>query len=99
MVLDPQLIIYPGHGAGSACGKKISEGTYCTLGKQLLTNYALQDMTKEAFIKELTNGIQAPPQYFFHDVAMNKGKVESVDDVLRKGLVYEAHPNFEDLSR
>jgi hydroxyacylglutathione hydrolase len=56
-------------------------------------------MTKDAFIKELTTGIQAPPQYFFHDVAMNKGKVEPVDDVLKKGLVYVADPDFDDLAR
>ena len=99
MKLDPLMLIYPGHGAGSACGKKISEGTYCSLGKQLLNNYALQDMTREAFIKELTTGITPPPQYFFHDVAQNKNKITPVDVVLKKSLKFLASPNFEEFER
>lgn len=93
------MLIYPGHGAGSACGKKISEGTYCSLGKQMLINYALQDMTRDAFIKELTTGITPPPQYFFHDVAQNKNKITPVDEVLKNSLKFVARPNFEELAR
>lgn len=85
MILSPDCMIYPGHGAGSPCGKKISSGTYCTMGKQLANNYALQDMTKEAFIADLTQNIPAPPQYFFHDVMQNKSKITPVADVIKSG--------------
>jgi hypothetical protein len=99
MTLDPATLIYPGHGAGSPCGKKISAGTFCSLGKQMLNNYALQDMTKDAFIKELTTGIPPPPQYFFHDVSQNKSKIDPVDDVLKNALHFDASPNFQELMR
>lgn len=99
MKLDPAILIYPGHGAGSPCGKKISAGTFCTLGKQLLNNYALQDMSKAAFIKELTTGIPAPPQYFFHDVTQNKSKIEPVENVLNNALHFDANPNFQEMMR
>ena len=54
MKLDHEVVVFPAHGAGSPCGKKIADGTYCTIGKQLANNYALQEMTKEAFIADLT---------------------------------------------
>jgi hydroxyacylglutathione hydrolase len=71
MPLPDDLIVYPAHGAGSACGKNMSKETSDTLGNQKKTNYALQDMTKEAFIKELITGLTPPPAYFPQNVMMN----------------------------
>lgn len=81
--LNPKTIVYPGHGAGSACGKKIQEGNMDTLENQLKTNYALQEMTKEQFVAIATANIPPPPQYFFHDVALNKSQAPSMEDVLK----------------
>lgn len=86
MTLSKDCIVFPGHGAGSPCGKKISSGTYCTIGNQLKNNYALQEMTREAFIADLTQGIPEPPQYFFHDVMQNKSEITPVDDVVERSL-------------
>ena len=86
MPLADDTIIYPGHGAGSACGKNMSSETVGTLGEQKQTNYALRaDMTKEEFVKEVTEGILPPPQYFPKNAMMNKMGYESYDDVLSKG--------------
>ena len=99
MKLDPSIFIYPGHGAGSSCGKKISSGTVCTLEKQMRNNYALQDMTKEAFVKELCTGILPPPQYFFHDVSMNKSAIKPVDEVLASNLKFKPLPTSEEIEK
>ena len=73
MPLGDEVIVYPAHGAGSACGKNMSTDTFDTLGNQKRENYALRaDMTKEEFIQEVTDGIQAPPAYFPQNVGMNK---------------------------
>jgi len=73
MTLPPSITVYPGHGAGSACGKNMSKETVGTLSEQLQTNYALRaDMTREEFIREVTDGLGAPPAYFPMNVAMNK---------------------------
>lgn len=87
MTLPDDVIVYPGHGAGSACGKNMSKETTDTLGHQKKVNYALRaDMTKEEFIKELTEGLVEPPQYFPYNVLMNlKGGIESIDDIIAKG--------------
>ncbi len=86
MPLDDNLTIYPGHGAGSACGKNMSSETVGTLGEQKRTNYALRaDMTRDEFIKEVTEGILPPPQYFPKNAVMNKMGYESFDDILSKG--------------
>lgn len=83
MTLPNDTIIYPAHGAGSACGKNISEETYDTLGHQKETNYALRaNMTKVEFIEEVTAGIPSPPQYFPKNVAMNKSVNKSYDAIL-----------------
>jgi glyoxylase-like metal-dependent hydrolase (beta-lactamase superfamily II)/rhodanese-related sulfurtransferase len=88
MPLPDEVLIYPGHGAGSACGKHMSDETFDTLGHQKLYNYALrQDMTKEEFIKEVTEGLVDPPQYFPKNAVLNKMGYEEIDQVLRKGLV------------
>jgi len=87
MPLADDVIVYPGHGAGSACGKKMSSETWGYLGDQKKTNYALRaDMTKEEFVKEVTEGLVDPPQYFPKNAVMNKMGYESIDDVLAKGL-------------
>ncbi|PWJ43778.1 MBL fold metallo-hydrolase [Sediminitomix flava] len=86
MPLADDIIVYPGHGAGSACGKNMSKDTSDTLGNQKKTNYALQDLTKEQFIKEVTSGILPPPQYFAKNAMMNKSGYVSFDDVLAQGM-------------
>ncbi|MCI4651017.1 MBL fold metallo-hydrolase [Phaeodactylibacter sp.] len=86
MPLSDEVIVYPGHGAGSACGKKMSSETWGYLGDQKKTNYALQPMTREEFVKEVTDGLVAPPQYFPKNAVMNKMGYDSIDDILAKGL-------------
>ncbi|MCH7398722.1 MBL fold metallo-hydrolase [Belliella sp. DSM 107340] len=86
MPLSDDLIVYPAHGAGSACGKNMSKETSDTLGNQKKTNYALQEMTKEAFIKEVTSGLTPPPAYFPQNVMMNIQGYDSIDDVLERGV-------------
>ncbi|MEQ9187466.1 MAG: rhodanese-like domain-containing protein [Cryomorphaceae bacterium] len=89
MPLPDSLIVYPGHGQGSACGKNMSSETFDTLGNQKKTNYALrEDMTKEEFIREVTAGLVAPPQYFPKNAVMNKMGYSSFDDILSKGLTF-----------
>lgn len=94
--LANDVIVYPGHGAGSACGKNMSKETFDTLGHQKEVNYALKAATKEQFIKEVTDGILPPPQYFAKNAAMNKGGYESIDDVYQKGLNALSPQAFED---
>ena len=87
MTLPDSVIVYPAHGAGSACGKNMSKETFDNLGHQKEVNYALQvQMTEEAFVKELTTGIAAPPAYFPHNVHFNKAGYEALDLVLDRGL-------------
>lgn len=87
MPLADDIIVYPAHGAGSACGKNMSKETTDTLGHQKQTNYALRaNMTKEEFIKEVTTGLVAPPAYFPLNVMMNIQGYESIDTVLERGL-------------
>jgi len=86
MPLPDSVIVYPAHGAGSACGKNMSKETTDTLGNQKKNNYALRaDMTKEEFIKEVTNGLAAPPAYFPLNVMLNIQGYESIDKVLERG--------------
>jgi len=86
MPLADDVLVYPAHGAGSACGKNLSKETVGTLGEQKKTNYALRaDMTKEEFIKEVTEGLLPPPQYFPLNVKMNKEGYEDIQDVLESG--------------
>jgi rhodanese-related sulfurtransferase len=86
MPLADDIIVYPAHGAGSACGKNMSKETTDTLGNQKKTNYALQEMTKEEFIKEVTTGLTPPPAYFPQNVMMNIQGYESIDTVLSRGF-------------
>ncbi len=84
--LADEVIIYPAHGAGSSCGKNLGSETFSTIGEQKKYNYALQAATKEEFIKEVTDGIAAPPQYFPINAMINKQGYESLDEVLKQGL-------------
>lgn len=84
--LEDDVIVYPGHGAGSACGKNMMKETVDTLGNQKQRNYALRHKEKEAFIKEVTSGLLPPPGYFGMNVAMNKAGYESFDKVLSRGM-------------
>jgi glyoxylase-like metal-dependent hydrolase (beta-lactamase superfamily II)/rhodanese-related sulfurtransferase len=86
MPLADELIVYPAHGAGSACGKNMSKETSDTLGHQKATNYALRaNMTKEEFIKEVLTGLTAPPQYFPLNVMMNIHGYDSITEVIERG--------------
>ena len=104
MPLSDDLIVYPAHGAGSACGKNMSSETTDTLGNQKKTNYALRpDMTKEEFKKEVLTGLMPPPGYFPQNVLRNIQGYESLDDVLKKGVkalnpkVFETVANEKDV--
>ncbi len=97
MTLPEEVIVYPGHGAGSACGKNMSDETFDTLKNQKETNYALRaDMSREEFIKEVTDGLVAPPQYFPKNVALNKEGYESFDQVMNRGLHAYDVDSFEE---
>ncbi len=99
MPLADDIIIYPGHGRGSACGKNMSSETTDTLGNQKRTNYALRpEMGKEAFKKELLEGLTPPPGYFPKNVLMNIQGYESIDHVLDRGITALAPEQFEFLA-
>ena len=96
MPLADAVIVYPAHGAGSACGKNMMKETVDTLGNQKKMNYALRaDMTREEFIKEVTDGLLPPPSYFPENVKMNKEGYESIDQVLKKGTAALTPEEFE----
>lgn len=84
--LPDDIVIYPAHGAGSACGKNMSTETTDTLGNQKQYNYALQPMSKEEFIAAVTEGLTPPPAYFSKNVMMNVHGYESIDTVLKHGM-------------
>lgn len=98
MPLEDDIIVYPAHGAGSACGKNMSKETFDTLGNQKKTNYALQEMTKEQFIKEVTDGLLPPPAYFPENVMMNIKGYESLDVVMNRGLSALSPEKFEEVA-
>ena len=81
--LPDHVILYPAHGPGSACGKNIGKETFSTIGEQRKFNYALQPMTREEFIACVTDGITAPPQYFFEDARINKTGYDPIDEVIK----------------
>jgi glyoxylase-like metal-dependent hydrolase (beta-lactamase superfamily II)/rhodanese-related sulfurtransferase len=87
MPLADDVIVYPAHGAGSACGKNMSKETVGSIGDQKATNYALRaNMTEAEFIKEVTDGLLPPPAYFGMNVAMNKSGIESFENVFNNGM-------------
>jgi hydroxyacylglutathione hydrolase len=93
--LSDDIIVYPAHGAGSACGKKMSQETSDTLGHQKKTNYALRDIDKEQFIKEVTEGLMPPPIYFPQNVRMNREGYDSFPQVLNRGTQQLSAEAFE----
>ncbi|MFN4076006.1 MAG: MBL fold metallo-hydrolase [Cloacibacterium sp.] len=93
--LEDDVIVYPAHGAGSACGKNMQKETVDTLGNQKQTNYALKQTSKESFIAAVLDGLTAPPKYFGMNVAMNKKGYTSFDEVLAKGKTALSVDEFE----
>ncbi len=99
MPLNDNLIVYPSHGAGSACGKNMSKETTDTLGNQKKTNYALRaDMSKEEFVKELLDGLGAPPKYFPQNVLMNINGYENLDTIFEKSIKPLSVDEFEQIA-
>lgn len=89
MPLADDVIVYPAHGAGSACGKNLSKETVGTLGEQKKTNYALRaDMTVEEFVQEVTDGLLPPPAYFPENVRLNKEGYESIETIIEKNKAF-----------
>ena len=96
MPLNDDIIVYPAHGAGSACGKNMSKETSDTLGHQKAANYALRaNMTKEEFVNEVTTGLLPPPAYFPLNVMLNKQGYESIDEVIKRGNIALSPDAFE----
>ena len=87
MPLADEVIIYPGHGAGSACGKNIGKETQTTIGEQKKNNYALCCATREDFIKQVTDGLEQPPKYFFMDAGINKNGYENIEEVMLRNAI------------
>jgi len=99
MPLSDDLIVYPSHGAGSACGKNMSKETTDTLGNQKKTNYALRaDMTKEEFTKELLDGLGLPPAYFPQNVMLNIKGYESLDTIIKNSKIALSPKEFETIA-
>ncbi len=91
MTLAADVIVYPAHGAGSACGKNLSKETVGSIGDQKANNYALRaDMTKDEFVKEVTNGLLPPPAYFPMNVKLNKEGYVNVEDIITQAKAYDA---------
>lgn len=80
--LPDNVLVYPAHGPGSACGKSIGKETFSTIGEQKKFNYALKEMSREEFIQKVTEGILPPPQYFFEDARINKNGYDPIDEVI-----------------
>lgn len=99
MTLEDDVIVYPAHGAGSACGKNMSKETVSTIGNQKATNYALRaNMTEAEFITEVTDGLLPPPAYFGMNVAMNKKGYDSFQEVLQNGMHALSVTEFETIT-
>ena len=99
MPLADDVIVYPAHGAGSACGKNLSKETLGTIGNQKKVNYALRaDMTKDEFIKEVTDGLLPPPAYFPLNVKLNKEGYQHIDKIIAKGTTALSVDDFEKIA-
>ncbi|MBK9272075.1 MAG: MBL fold metallo-hydrolase [Saprospiraceae bacterium] len=96
--LEDDVIVYPAHGAGSACGKNMMKETVDSLGNQKKVNYALNQPDRDTFIKEVTAGLLPPPGYFGANVSMNKKGYENVEDVIHRGLTPLNPEEFERLA-
>ena len=100
MPLADDITVYPAHGAGSACGKKMMKETVDTLGNQKKVNYALrEDMTKEEFVNEVIDGLLPPPQYFPENVRLNKNGYEDIDQLIEKGKIPLSPSKFEYIAK
>lgn len=100
MTLEDDVIVYPAHGAGSACGKNLSKETIGTIGDQKNTNYALRyDMTKKEFVSEVLDGISPPPQYFSKNAKLNQSGYSDLDQVLSNGDTPLSVEAFEQLAK
>ena len=97
MPLPDELLIYPAHGPGSSCGKNLGPNTYSTLAEEKATNHALKEQSREDFIKSLTEGLDAPPQYFPINARINKEGYESLEGVLESGLTPLDPPAFKNM--
>ncbi len=97
--LADDVIVYPGHGAGSACGKNIGKETFSTIKIQKLVNYALQPMSKEAFIMAVTEGLPTPPKYFFMDAMLNKQGYDNIENVIHKNTHALSVDEFDALTK
>ena len=98
MTLGDQVIVYPAHGAGSACGKNLSKETVGSIGDQKATNYALRnDMTEQEFVQEVTDGLLPPPAYFPLNVKLNKEGYENVENIIKKNKSFTPK-EFQDVA-
>ncbi|HLP51018.1 MAG TPA: MBL fold metallo-hydrolase [Chitinophagales bacterium] len=95
MTLPDDVIVYPAHGAGSSCGKSMSKETFDTLGHQKQVNYALQNITRDEFIKQVTEGLLPPPQYFSKNAMLNKHGAGNMEEVYQHGLRKLSAVEFE----
>mmetsp|Transcript_17718 Transcript_17718/g.57970 ORF Transcript_17718/g.57970 Transcript_17718/m.57970 type:complete len:469 (+) Transcript_17718:156-1562(+) len=96
MPLADDVIVYPAHGAGSACGKNMMKETVDTLGNQKKVNYALRaDMTRAEFIKEVTDGLLPPPNYFPENVKLNKEGYDDISEIIKRGTTAYLPTEFE----
>jgi glyoxylase-like metal-dependent hydrolase (beta-lactamase superfamily II)/rhodanese-related sulfurtransferase len=99
MPLADDVIVYPAHGPGSSCGKNLGPNTFSTIGEQKQSNYALQQQTREDFVKAVTEGLSAPPNYFPINAKINKEGYESLDKVLEQGLTALDIPEFKKVTK
>lgn len=99
MPLADDITVYPAHGAGSACGKNMQKETVDTLGNQKRTNYALNQPDKESFVREVLDGLTAPPKYFGMNVALNKGGAEDFETIFDKGNQPLLPEDFEQVAQ
>ena len=99
MSLSDDVVVYPGHGAGSACGKNMSKETVGSIGYEKQHNYALrEDMSKEEFVKELTDGLRPPPSYFSENVMLNKKGYDDIDHVIKRSETPLSIQEFKEVS-
>lgn len=95
--LPDNVIVYPAHGPGSACGKNIGKETFSTIGEQKRSNYALANVTREEFIKQITAGILPPPKYFYEDARINKKGYEPIELVIQRNANALSPAQFKQL--
>lgn len=98
LTLPDDVIVYPAHGAGSACGKSMSKDTFDTLGHQRQVNYALQPMSKQEFVAKVTDGLSAAPQYFPKNAMMNKQGAKPLEEIMEKGTKAWEPNEFENVA-